>query len=833
MLNISSWRQIAIAISRRYLDKAFKESTMDGVEEDDDGVDDNPIDLQAGHGTHVAGMVYARELQQGLFSTATMRDKFRSVSRQWHRFLEFREGDSLAVAIRRKREPFETEREHHQLQRFRRLQQVDIAARLREMIGPDAAFRGQQETVIRAIMRGESPIMQIAGTGEGKSMSFMLPAYCSGDDGGTTIVIVPLVALRDDLHGRCAKSQIATYVWNSRGGHQITPIVFVTPESAVTKGFGDFVNRLQARKALDRVVVDECHTILDSTSQFRPQLMELGRVLNEWGVQKVFLTATLPPDEIGRFFEVVGLSASRVKVFRSRTTRPNIGYRVVVVRPAKRRDHHKQRQQQKQQNTSQTGSGEVGADQEAEDSHVVKIVQDWLYRNSQGRVIVYANTVDRVERLGRLSECNVFHSRVDTPEGKTQRLRWWIDQGRLIVATNALGLGVDVPDVRLVVHAGMPNRLRDYVQESGRAGRDGNHSEAVVVMCQQEEEAGDPRSSAKAGRRRKAAAAAASSRAKWPVKEAAVERFVSAKWCRRVVLDQVMDGQYDRAGCHAESEVACDVCQRQRDQLELEEDISWFERGGDMAIEAEARRVQESQEIEVEERFRRAQQNGRYEQFKARKDAMQVNEEAKMLEEELALMAGRCMGCFMATGKVEDDQFHPMEECPVRGARWWRQVRRCEEKWQQGMFKKGVMRDFSGCFWCGLPQYICTHWEAVGDDQGTYRLQRDRECQYAGLLVSVWGAASAWYQSDVNEVMGKMDVERQYDWQDADDQEIYEEGLMKWLGDKVQMGSLETSRFCQGFHDIIQLMIKQGGGRGDDEEAFRHCRNMRALRGSE
>jgi hypothetical protein len=51
--------------------------------------------------------------------------------------------------------------------------------------------------------------------------------------------------MRDDLHGRCAKSQIATYVWNSRGGHQITPIVFVTPESAVTKGFGDFVNRLQ------------------------------------------------------------------------------------------------------------------------------------------------------------------------------------------------------------------------------------------------------------------------------------------------------------------------------------------------------------------------------------------------------------------------------------------------------------------------------------------------------------------------------------------------------------------------------------------------------------
>jgi superfamily II DNA helicase RecQ len=125
--------------------------------------------------------------------------------------------------------------------------------------------------VFGAILRGESPIVQIAGTGEGKSMSFMLPAYCyDDDDGGTTIVIVPWIAMRDDLHGRCAKSQIATYARNSRGGHQITPIVFVTPGSAVTKGFVDFGDRLQSRKALNCVVVDGCHTIMESTNQFRP-----------------------------------------------------------------------------------------------------------------------------------------------------------------------------------------------------------------------------------------------------------------------------------------------------------------------------------------------------------------------------------------------------------------------------------------------------------------------------------------------------------------------------------------------------------------------------------
>ncbi|KAG6990494.1 hypothetical protein FocnCong_v019990 [Fusarium oxysporum f. sp. conglutinans] len=176
MLNISSWRQIAVAIARRYLNGAFKESTLD--EDEDDDIEDSPVDLQAGHGTHVAGMVYAREMQQGLFSTATMRDKFRSVSRQWHRLLEFRDGDEFidragggAWRRKREREPFKTEQEHNQLQRFRRMQQVDIAGQLRQMLGPDAAFRGQQEAVIRAIMRGESPIVQITGTGGGKSMS--------------------------------------------------------------------------------------------------------------------------------------------------------------------------------------------------------------------------------------------------------------------------------------------------------------------------------------------------------------------------------------------------------------------------------------------------------------------------------------------------------------------------------------------------------------------------------------------------------------------------------------------------------------------------------------
>ncbi|KAH7159303.1 P-loop containing nucleoside triphosphate hydrolase protein [Fusarium sp. MPI-SDFR-AT-0072] len=173
----------------------------------------------------------------------------------------------------------------------------------------------------------------------------------------------------------------------------MAPIVFVTPESAVTKGFSDFVNRLQARSALDRVVIDECHTILDSTHRFRPQMMELGQVLNEWGVQKVFLTATLPPSEVGRFCEVAKLPVNRVKIYRSRTSRSNIRYRVIEV--------HQQ----------------AGPEEEAEDIQTVKTVRDWLHQHNNGRVIVYASTIDRVERLGKMLECNVYlvhHTKINS-----------------------------------------------------------------------------------------------------------------------------------------------------------------------------------------------------------------------------------------------------------------------------------------------------------------------------------------------------------------------------------------------------------------------------------
>ncbi|KAJ2546020.1 hypothetical protein EV175_005751, partial [Coemansia sp. RSA 1933] len=331
-LNIRIWRHVAIAISNRYLGSkhAVGNDDHNTEYEDNEETDDEVADLQAAHGSHVAGMVYAREMQQGLSGTAKTREKFRDVSNKWHKLFGFSVDDkSLAAGQKRKRNGFENAKEEAQFQRLRRLQQVNVCGQLQQMMGRGCEFRGQQSEVIRAIIGGDSPIVQVASTGGGKSLSFMLPAYCS--QGGTTIVIVPLVGLQDDLRERCSKHMITSHIWKSRQGNPAASIVFVTPESAVTSGFGDFVRRLQNRGELDRVVIDECHTLLDGSDEFRPMLRKIGIVAKAWGVQQVFLTATLGPSEVDKFYKVAAINTSQVKMFRTATTRANIRYSVIRV----------------------------------------------------------------------------------------------------------------------------------------------------------------------------------------------------------------------------------------------------------------------------------------------------------------------------------------------------------------------------------------------------------------------------------------------------------------------------------------------------------------------
>jgi hypothetical protein len=302
-VNIMAWRHISIAIFRRWI---FDKQVQRMIDEDEGHGEeiDEAFDLQAGHSSRIAGNIYGRMLNEAPFHTQARRAAFRKVSTEWHLFFRF---PSAMYAPGHRVGPWaaksKDEAMNEQFRRWRAACEVDLEGELKAMVGPKAQFRGVQEGALRAIMAQKSPVVVVMGTGGGKSMLFMLPARCST---GLTIVVVPLVSLREDLRDRCRMAGIECAEWDVRRPHEWAQLILVTPEAAVGEAFGQFVNRQQAYGRLDRVVIDECHVVLDSRGGWRSMILEL-RQLVRLQTQMVYLTATLMPSEEREFVRLMGL----------------------------------------------------------------------------------------------------------------------------------------------------------------------------------------------------------------------------------------------------------------------------------------------------------------------------------------------------------------------------------------------------------------------------------------------------------------------------------------------------------------------------------------------
>ncbi|KAG4271203.1 hypothetical protein FPRO04_14699, partial [Fusarium proliferatum] len=254
------------------------DSDNSGSESDSD--EDSPYDLQAGHGSKTAGLIYGRLVTEGAFETNERRVNFRYISEEWHRLLGFPSamggfGEVLTPGRKRKNASICDEALRKlQLERWKSRRRINIDRELVYLYGEQARFRGVQREAIQAIMMNKSPIVVVMGTGGGKSLSFMLPA--ASCPGGVTVVVVPLVSLQGDLMERCRKMKIPCAEWRSDQSPGPASLVFVTPESAMTKRFHDYVEGLRVMAQLDGFVFDEAHTILEGTRDFRPKLRELG-----------------------------------------------------------------------------------------------------------------------------------------------------------------------------------------------------------------------------------------------------------------------------------------------------------------------------------------------------------------------------------------------------------------------------------------------------------------------------------------------------------------------------------------------------------------------------
>lgn len=313
-------------------------------------------------------------------------------------------------------------------------------------------FRGSQQVVIDHVCQGFDALV-VMPTGAGKSLCFQIPAVLRE---GVGVVVSPLIALMEDQVRALDGTGIRAAFLNSTlsGERQIEvelaalegrlDLLYVAPERASSASF----QKTLADMRVSLFAVDEAHCVSQWGHDFRPDYLELPACFGlHPDAPRVALTATADRQAQVEIRRRLGLTQARL--FQDGYDRPNIRYTI----------------------KSRDGGN--------------KQLEKFLARHRGEAGIVYCLTRKKVESLGRWLENRgysvlTYHGGMEAEARREQQLLFQ-KESRVMVATVAFGMGVDKPDVRFVVHMGMPGSLEAYYQETGRAGRDGLPSEALLL----------------------------------------------------------------------------------------------------------------------------------------------------------------------------------------------------------------------------------------------------------------------------------------------------------------------------------------------------------------
>jgi ATP-dependent DNA helicase RecQ len=322
------------------------------------------------------------------------------------------------------------------------------------------AFRAGQERAISAVLAGRDT-MVVLPTGGGKSLCYQVPALVLPK---LTVVVSPLISLmKDQVDALVARGVPATFV-NSAISQSVTSdrlaralsgevkLLYVAPERFE---MGTLAERLRDA-GVSLLAVDEAHCISEWGHDFRPSYLKIGALRERLGMPAVVaLTATATPHVRDDIMRQLRLHDPEIVV--TGFDRTNLQYHVVPTR-----------------NEQQKDDALVG-----------------LLRENEGLAVVYASTRKSVERVaGVLQRRGIsaiaYHAGLDDKHRHEVQDKFMSEAVRAIVATNAFGMGIDKPNVRLVIHHAMPGTLEAYYQEAGRAGRDGKPATCFLLHAFQD-----------------------------------------------------------------------------------------------------------------------------------------------------------------------------------------------------------------------------------------------------------------------------------------------------------------------------------------------------------
>jgi len=315
------------------------------------------------------------------------------------------------------------------------------------------SFRPLQNDIIQSILDGHDTL-GLMPTGGGKSITFQVPTMAMD---GMALVVTPIISLMKDQVDNLRQRNIrATYLYAGLTMGEVRrtyekcmygkcKFLYVSPERLQSQSFMERLRHMP----VSLIVVDEAHCISQWGYDFRPSFLRIAQVRKLFPDTPVLaLTATATPVVVQDIMQCLQFRSPNV--FSMSFARHNLSY---VVRHTEEKN--------------------------AELTHIIKSVA--------GTAIVYVRSRKRTKQISDELNRNgihadFYHAGLHIEDKEEKQNKWKNDECRVMVATNAFGMGIDKPDVRLVVHVDVPNSLEEYYQEAGRAGRDGKRAWAVLLV---------------------------------------------------------------------------------------------------------------------------------------------------------------------------------------------------------------------------------------------------------------------------------------------------------------------------------------------------------------